>query len=1064
MLRVRLLGQLAVELDGAVVPPPSSRSAWRLMAWLALHPGPHQRGGLAARFWPDVPDASARASLRSALWALRRALGPAGEAYLSGGRDLVALSPDAPVEVDARSFDTLEAADRLEEAAAMATGEFLTGFEDEWVLEARDAHRVKLAAVLGRLASEAMWNGDPAAALRWTQRQAAIDLLAEEPQRRLMELLAAAGEPGAALAGYERFRRRLERELGLAPSLPARQLADALREGRSGPPVSSPSPAYDRRPPMVGRERELGTLLAAWHAAQAGGGGVVTISGDPGIGKTRLAEEVAERARADGALTASCAGMDLGGAAPLSLWAEMIGELCRDLPAPPLDSIWPSILAPIAPDLERRLGRVPGRRVRASPELERARLFEAIVALLDWACLRPVVLVLEDVHLADATSLHLAGYVGRRIARLPLLMILTRRPLPRRTEVDALEHALRSRGSLLAELSLGPLPRQAISRLVGELTALPAGEVDQVVEAAEGNPLIAVEWSRALSRGEHGIPASLRGAVRAALAPLTGDELMLARFAAAAGRVLSQEELGALPLRSPAIAAAGALECGLLRAARGRIGYRHALLREAVYSDLPEPLRARLHEDLAAALSRGEGQDGRLLAEIARHLRLAGRDDLAARQLVRAAAHARAVAALAEAAAFLEEATGLAPDDADIAVELAEVEAWRGREEASDVAFERALPALQQVPERLARALVRRTNWYRGALCHPRRVLEDARRAVGVLDSAAMHAAETRASALAEWAWAEAVAGDAEAADSLLGQVDTVLGQRPVTDMLAHLVGIAHAFSLIRRSRFQESYGPLIAAAAAARRAGRPDLSYGGLVTAACAAACVADFERALEFIDRGMTDLAGTGLATLEVQYLAARAHVLVRMGRLGDARSASESQRLLAERLDNPAVQATSEHDRGLVALALGEYGHAARLLAAALEHDAPVNRPLARLALAEALARTGRCDDAEEQLRSAALEPVRPSHLPEALVPRLTRLQGLIAAARGDPDLAARRLGEAAAGWRRLLDRARQGDNFVAIFADFGRPPVAGLVEPARELKQVLAELDSLQTASV
>jgi len=358
---------------------------------------------------------------------------------------------------------------------------------------------------------------------------------------------------------------------------------------------------------------------------------------------------------------------------------------------------------------------------------------------------------------------------------------------------------------------------------------------------------------------------------------------------------------------------------------------------------------------------------------------------------------------------------------------------------------------------------VRRTSWYRGVLCHPRRVLESARHAVEVLDSAALSAAETRGSALAAWAWAEAVAGDAEAADMLLGQVDTVLGQRRVTDMLAHLVGTARAFSLIRRSRFEESYGPLIAASAAARRAGRPDLSYGGLVTAACAAACAGDFGRALEFIDRGMADLAGTGLATLEVQYLAARAHVLIRVGRLSDARGASESQRVLAERLDTPAVQATSEHDRGLVALALGEYGHAARLLAAALEHGAPVNRPQARLALAEALVRTGRCDDAEEQLRAAALEPVRPSQLPEALVPRLTRLQGLIAAARGDTGMAARRFGEAAAGWRRLLDRARQGDHFVAIYADFGRPPVAGLVEPARELEQVLAELESLQTAS-
>jgi DNA-binding SARP family transcriptional activator len=67
MLRVRLLGQFAAELDDATVHAPSSRRAWSLLAWLALHPGLHPRGDIAARFWPDVLDASAKASLRSAL-------------------------------------------------------------------------------------------------------------------------------------------------------------------------------------------------------------------------------------------------------------------------------------------------------------------------------------------------------------------------------------------------------------------------------------------------------------------------------------------------------------------------------------------------------------------------------------------------------------------------------------------------------------------------------------------------------------------------------------------------------------------------------------------------------------------------------------------------------------------------------------------------------------------------------------------------------------------------------------------------------------------------------------
>src|SRR3954467_11252211 len=85
MVRVELLGELAVQVGGRAIEPPPSRRAWSLLAWLALHPGEHARGSVAAVFWPDVLDASARASLRSAAWALRRALGPAGADALTGG-------------------------------------------------------------------------------------------------------------------------------------------------------------------------------------------------------------------------------------------------------------------------------------------------------------------------------------------------------------------------------------------------------------------------------------------------------------------------------------------------------------------------------------------------------------------------------------------------------------------------------------------------------------------------------------------------------------------------------------------------------------------------------------------------------------------------------------------------------------------------------------------------------------------------------------------------------------------------------------------------------------------
>src|SRR2546423_10195337 len=91
MLRLRLLGEMRVEVDGSPVRPPDSARARALLAWLALNPGMHARTQMAARFWPDVLDSSARASLRSAIWSLRRALGEDGDRHVVATRDRVGL-------------------------------------------------------------------------------------------------------------------------------------------------------------------------------------------------------------------------------------------------------------------------------------------------------------------------------------------------------------------------------------------------------------------------------------------------------------------------------------------------------------------------------------------------------------------------------------------------------------------------------------------------------------------------------------------------------------------------------------------------------------------------------------------------------------------------------------------------------------------------------------------------------------------------------------------------------------------------------------------------------------
>src|SRR4051812_21023074 len=191
MVRVRLLGELAVQVGGQTIEPPTSRRAWSLLAWLALHPGEHARGSVAAVFWPDVLDASARASLRSAAWALRRALGPAGADAVSGGRDRIGLR----CETDLGAFEADVAAGELESAVARGTGALLSGLDEEWVLDARDEHAQRLGAVLARLAATAR---TPEAAVRHARRRLALDPLDERAARDLIErLLARRGPAGA---------------------------------------------------------------------------------------------------------------------------------------------------------------------------------------------------------------------------------------------------------------------------------------------------------------------------------------------------------------------------------------------------------------------------------------------------------------------------------------------------------------------------------------------------------------------------------------------------------------------------------------------------------------------------------------------------------------------------------------------------------------------------------------------------------------------------------------------------------------------------------------------------
>ncbi|MHB8242354.1 MAG: ATP-binding protein [Solirubrobacteraceae bacterium] len=1085
MLRIQLIGRMGVECDGEKLVAPSARRAWSLLAYLALSPGPRSRGELASHFWPDVLDSSARASLRSAVWSLRRALGPAADLHLSVDRSSVGLAPGPELWVDVGAFDQLVQAGRDREAVELCKGELLTGFEEEWALMARDAHRERVLEALERLAGGCEAAGELDEALECSRRAIAIDPLSEDAHRGLIARLAASGDRARALMVYRALTERLRRELSVAPSPATRALVEQLRIDTKDLPTAvaavAPDPqagvqpkrtpagrqqggASTCKPGLFGREDELERLLTIWRGVQSGAGAAVSICAEAGIGKTRLAGELLARAGDQGAATAACAALDLGGAAPFGLWAELLRKLLTTVPSAPLQAAWPEDLARLVPEILSLQARASVERPYVSPDLERARLLEAAVAAVEWAAQsRPLVLLIEDTHIADPSSLELTGYVARRIQTLPVLFLLTRRPLPRRTEVDRLEHALRSRGLLREELALSPLEPTAVSEIARDVAALAQEDVARVVDAADGNALLAVETARAISRGEPALAEGVRSAVRGTFGSLGDGGRRFIELAAVAARDLEHDEVAALEIEHPADAAVQALDSGMLVEREQAIGFRHALLREAAYFELPQPRRAVLHESwVQTLLSCASAGAPSRPAEVARHLRLAGKDSDAVSHLALAAEDARGVGALTEAAGYLEEAVSMAAESAQLWLELGEVQAWRGLRPEAERAFARAIELLSQEPIELARAWLRSARWYHGPICAPAMVRQCCREALVWLDRADEDMVQERREALAALAWAEAVAGSVEEAERLLVEVHVLSAGSHADDLSIYDVAHARALAMMRRGDFVEGYAPAIAAGEAITRAGRPDLAYGCWANVAGAAAAAGDYGRALEFIDRAQAALAGRGLVGLEVQVLAMRSFLLLRVGDLAAAAGAAEQEAALADRLGAPELEAMAAHDCGIVALAQGDYLTAGQLLEQGLAGDAPISRPLARLRRAEALARGGQLTEAAAELRAVTREPVRASDFPATLVARMARVQGLIAALSGDGELAERRLAEAAEGWRRQTLTLSRGDSLAVALADLGRP-VVGLIEPERELELVTEELAVLKSGN-
>lgn len=421
--------------------------------------------------------------------------------------------------------------------------------------------------------------------------------------------------------------------------------------------------------PLTGRDAELDALTEAAGIA-APTPGMVLLSGDAGIGKSRLLAALAERAGATGWRVATGHCLDLGGSPlPYLPFAEIAARLQANRPevVDRLAQRWPAVRRLLAGTAD------PG---APGDTLDRGSFFESVFAVLnELAHEAPLLVVLEDLHWADRSTCDLLSYLfTRRFTAAPVSLVASYRSddLHRRHPLRAIAAGW-SRLPGVRRLELGPLAESDVRALVRALHPGPLteGQLQTVLERAEGNAFFTEELVAAV--GTSTMPRDLAGLLLMRLDQLEPDAAAAVRATAAAGRQVSDRVLAAVTgLDADRFAAAvrSAVEFHVLVAEADGYRFRHSILAEAVYADLLPGERRRWHAAFVVALS-GDGA-GRAAADLARHAVAAEDHATAYAASVRAGDAALAAQGPDEAARHYALALDLAGDLLD----LADPEQW----------------------------------------------------------------------------------------------------------------------------------------------------------------------------------------------------------------------------------------------------------------------------------------------------------------------------------------------------------------------------------------------------
>ncbi len=660
-LSVRLLGEIGLLRDGAPVALPASKKTRALLGYLVAAKAPQPRQRLCDLLW-DGPD-DPRAALRWSLTKLRPLVDDDAAVRLVADRDRVGF------EAAGAAVDLFEAAahvgrdvasagvEALAHAAAALRGDFLEGLDmpdcyrfHEWCTAERERVRGLRLAVLDALVDR-LSEASPEEALRHARQRLAIDPLADVAHAATVKLLARLGRNAEAHAQVETCRRILERELGGRRS-PALELA-RMDIGRTAPaPVREAAPSTSPDAPrftiarpdasLVARATERAVLAdLVQRATEARADDVVLLSGEPGIGKSRLLGELGTLTRALGGRVLAGRAFEAESVRPFGIWIDMLrGEHLAELGGDLRQH-----LAPLFPEL----GTAPG------DAESKARLFDGVARLLrDLSARAPVVIAVDDLHWLDDASAGLLHYVARVSIGTRVAIACATRDGELDDNPAALRfvRALRHEGRLLA-LPIAPLGMEDTGALV-RAAAGPDVDATRIFRESGGNPLFAIEMARALSGGEREGPQALQGLLEERLLRVGPRARDLVVWAAALGREFDPEVLALVAGETlgHTVDAIGDLERdGLVVGSGEGYAFAHDLVRQAAYRQLSGARRRLVHLAIARALA-GLPDAGAAWGDVVHHATLADDPALVARACVAAGERALRMLARRQAKEF----------------------------------------------------------------------------------------------------------------------------------------------------------------------------------------------------------------------------------------------------------------------------------------------------------------------------------------------------------------------------------------------------------------------------